>query len=125
MLRTSFGIVFFIFIANLCLSLVPWVRFGLTDGVIKLSHGDCTRVRRINALSHVLINIISTFLLSSSNVCLQLVIAPTRAEVDKAHAKGVWLDIGVPSVRNLRHISWKRIIVWYCLALSSVPIHFL
>ena len=26
---------------------------------------------------------------------------PTRKEIDRAHAKGDWLDIGIPSVRNI------------------------
>ncbi|KAG8527921.1 uncharacterized protein KY384_006837 [Bacidia gigantensis] len=56
---------------------------------------------------------------------MQLLAAPTREEVDKAHAKATWLDIGVPSFRNLRQISRSNCTMWSVLALSSLPIHFL
>jgi hypothetical protein len=49
--------------------------------------------------------------------------APTRREVDDAHAKKQWLDIGVQSIRNLRKISWKRALMYWLLALSSLPLH--
>jgi hypothetical protein len=73
-----------------------------------LYQGDCEKVRRMNTGLHFLINLLSAVLLSSSNYCMQCLSAPTRSEVDRAHAQSVWLDIGIPSVRNLRHISWKR-----------------
>ena len=56
---------------------------------------------------------------------MQCLASPTREEVDKAHGKRIWLDIGVPSVRNLRQISSRRIILWWFLALSGVPLHLL
>ncbi|KAG0646007.1 hypothetical protein D0Z07_7768 [Hyphodiscus hymeniophilus] len=54
---------------------------------------------------------------------MQVISSPTRKEVDVAHQKGRWLDIGVPSTRNLREISWLRIAMWSVLALSSIPLH--
>ena len=56
---------------------------------------------------------------------MQCLSSPTRSEIDKAHGQGVWLDIGVPSVRNLRRLSTTRIVLWYLLAISSIPLHFL
>lgn len=37
----------------------------------------------------------------------------------------IWLDIGVPSLRNLRRISTRRVVLWWLLALSSIPLHLL
>ncbi|KAK5135355.1 hypothetical protein LTR08_005297 [Meristemomyces frigidus] len=56
---------------------------------------------------------------------MQCLCSPTRREVDKAHAKGDWMDIGVASVRNIYKINWRRSLLWGLLALSSVPIHLL
>ncbi len=64
-------------------------------------------------------------LLGASNYTMQCLSAPTRSEVDKAHSQGIWLDIGVPGVRNLRRISGVRITLWWLLAISSIPLHLL
>ncbi|KAI4197238.1 MAG: hypothetical protein LQ350_006069 [Teloschistes chrysophthalmus] len=72
---------------------------------------------------HLAINILGTALLSASNYCMQCLSAPNRQEVDRAHQRQVALDIGVPSLRNLRHISRKRLLLWILLAISSIPLH--
>ena len=72
---------------------------------------------------HLAINVLSTILLSASNYCIQCLSSPTRQEVNKAHANAEWLDIGVPSIRDLRYIGWRRIITWWLLGLNSVPLH--
>jgi hypothetical protein len=54
---------------------------------------------------------------------VQCVSAPTRVEIDRFHQKGKYLDIGVPSVRNLRAIPWSKVALWWTLGLSSIPLH--
>ena len=56
---------------------------------------------------------------------MQCLSSPTRSEIDKAHGQRMWLDIGVPSVRNLRKLSTTRIVLWWLLATSSIPLHLL
>jgi hypothetical protein len=90
-----------------------------------LYEGDCDKVRGVNICIHLIINLLSTVLLSASNYGMQCLSAPTRAEVDEAHSKGVWLNIGVLSVRNIGRISGKRVFLWFTLALSSLPLHLL
>lgn len=90
-----------------------------------LTEGNCEQVKRLNSGLHVLINILSTILLSGSNYCMQCLSAPTREEVDSAHSARKWLDIGIPSIRNLRHISRPRLVVWVLLGLSTAPLHLL
>jgi hypothetical protein len=63
--------------------------------------------------------------MGASNFSMQLLAAPTRGKVDKAHSRSVWLDIGVPSLRNITYISGRRRLVWWILGLSSLPLHFL
>lgn len=86
---------------------------------------DCSLMKKMSMWLHLAINVLSTVLLSASNYCMQCLSSRTREEVDRAHANGMWLDIGVPSVRNLQHISWRRAITWWLLGLSSVPLHLL
>jgi hypothetical protein len=90
-----------------------------------LTEGDCGDIKNLNRGLHIFINILSTILLSGSNYCMQCLSAPTRTDIDRAHAKLTWLDIGVPSIRNLKHISRRRFWLWLLLGLSSVPLHLL
>lgn len=93
--------------------------------LIEMFHGDCGRTSTINTWSHLAINVVSTGLLAGSNFCMQCLVAPSRHDIDRAHAKAKWLDIGLPSVRNLRHISALRCCLWVVLSLSSLPLHLL
>lgn len=85
--------------------------------------GNCNKTKRLNIGLHFLLNILSTVLLGASNYAMQCLAAPTRPEIDRAHTKWQWLDIGVPSIRNIFSISRKRIALWTLLVLSSFPLH--
>lgn len=108
---------------NVVLTVVAWSKFGLSSGIGTLQEGSCRTTKEISLWLHVAINVLSTLLLGASNYCMQCLASPTRKEVDKAHAQQVWLDIGVPSVRNLSRISRRRALLWFCLAISSLPLH--
>lgn len=99
--------------------------FGSNRGAISIYEGECAWTKRVNTGAHICINILSTLLLGASNVCMQLLAAPTRDEVDAAHQQKIWLDIGIPSWRNLRNIKRSRTWVWGLLGLSSIPLHFM
>lgn len=98
-------------------------REGYPKSVAPIRSGDCEAIKKIGIGIHLLINIIGTFLLGASNYCMQTISAPTREDVDRAHAKSSWLDIGVPSIKNLFHIKRRRLFVWLCLGASSIPLH--
>ncbi|KIK53476.1 hypothetical protein GYMLUDRAFT_178964 [Collybiopsis luxurians FD-317 M1] len=94
---------------------------GAISGLV--FQGDCNEVDRISIGVHLVINVLSTLLLGASNYIMQSLCAPTRKEVDEAHERGSWLDIGLQSVRNLKYTSrWKRL-VWITLSASSIPLH--
>ena len=114
-----------VFITNFIIAIIVSTRYKYSEAVVILREGDCQQIKRVSTIFHIAINILSTLLLGASNLCMQLLAAPTRDEVDKAHQKGKWLDVGVPSWRNLKHISIKRQAVWWCLGISSVPLHFM
>ncbi|KAL2783693.1 hypothetical protein BJX66DRAFT_116816 [Aspergillus keveii] len=108
---------------NLGFLLWAVARDNVGDGQGVLYQGNCGYVRRMSTGLHLLINILSTVLLGASNYGMQCLCASTRNEIDKVHREGNWLDIGVPSLRNLVHVSGKRLFLWICLSVSSLPLH--
>lgn len=94
-------------------------------GLATIQEGSCSKSDRLDLWLHFLINVFSTLLLVASNYCMQCLVAPTREDIDKAHAQHRWLDIGIPSMRNLRNIPRFRLLLWCLLAVSSVPLHLL
>ncbi|KAJ2988427.1 hypothetical protein NUW58_g3982 [Xylaria curta] len=109
--------------------------------LIFILSGDCegNLVSLANLALHLLINIVSTlvatlkrqganifnFTLASSDFFMQISNAPSREELDNAHAKGSWFEIGVPSVRNTLLVSKFKACCWAALLISSLPIHLL
>lgn len=80
---TSASIVFFI---NFVVTV--WGVSYYKRGQRTLSTGDYDEIKRLNSGLHLAINILSTILLSGSNYCMQCLSAPTRTDVDIAHARG-------------------------------------
>ncbi|KAF2823774.1 hypothetical protein CC86DRAFT_327712 [Ophiobolus disseminans] len=93
------------------------------DGQPILYEGKCNTVSQMSTGLHLLINAMSTTLLCASSYCMQCLSSPTRKELDRAHKKKSWLDVGVLSPRNIRSISKSRRIRWLILGLSTVPLH--
>lgn len=111
-------------------SITMWVwRRGTTDendnSIGTFFQSSCAKVRRSNIWVHLLVNALSTLLLCASNYCMQVLCAPSRKELDRAHSQRYWLHIGVPNLRNLPRIGRDRVIIWLLLFLSSVPLHLL
>ncbi|KAI1036985.1 hypothetical protein LB505_011409 [Fusarium chuoi] len=88
-----------------------------------LYKGNCDTTSKANLWIHLLINIVSTGILASSNFFMQGLVAPTRAEVDAAHRSGHWLEIGVQSLKNFRFLGWRKVLFWSLFSMSSVPLH--
>ena len=53
-----------------------------------LFNGDCQQMKTIDTVSHLVINVLSTLLLGASNYAMQVLSAPTRENIDKAHPEG-------------------------------------
>ncbi|KIX08961.1 uncharacterized protein Z518_00039 [Rhinocladiella mackenziei CBS 650.93] len=92
-------------------------------GLTEVYRGNCNTAKQLSIWVHLAINILSTLLLGGSNYCMQCVSAPTRKEIDKAHSQGKYLDIGVPSMRNLGVIGLQKNALWWILGLTSIPLH--
>lgn len=115
----SAGFAFFINLA-----LIIWTSTkGVEGGIATIQEGDCNTTKRLDLWLHLGINLLSTLLLGASNYTMQCLSAPTRDEINKAHRQRMSLDIGIASVWNLQRISPRRVILWWLLALSSIPLH--
>ena len=118
-----------VFLLNLCVTIWMARSSGAqSDSGKALFTGSCNTTRTADLVVHLFINVMSTVLLGASNSCMQCLSSPTRAEVDRAHGNSTRpkdLDIGVHSLRNLWSIDRRRVLVWFLLALSSVPLHLL
>lgn len=86
-------------------------------------HGNCELTSRWTMIAHGAINIFGSVALSASNYAMQVLVAPTREEVDKAHQQKRWVRIGTQTLTNFGFISAKRLLLWVLLAMSSVPFH--
>ncbi|KAI1180992.1 hypothetical protein F4777DRAFT_585357 [Nemania sp. FL0916] len=86
--------------------------------------GPCAKTKTLNLVLHLLINLISTGLAGSSNYFMQILSSPSRKEIDKAHNNSCALDIGTPSLHNLRYLSRFKWVCWIILLTSALPIHF-
>ncbi|KAF4993614.1 hypothetical protein FGRMN_6332 [Fusarium graminum] len=119
-----------VFVVNLVVTI--WSTFslqGIQDGTSTsrriIYEGSCSKTRELSVAIHLIINAFGSILLAASNYGMQCLSAPTRADVDKAHARQRWVDIGIPSFRNLRKVSGKRVVLWWLLVFSSLPLHLL
>ena len=99
-------ITFFVFLINL--GVFIWISVsisGIKIGSTIAYEGSCVKMKKISAWCHLVINIFSTLLLGASNNCMQCLVCPTRAEIDFANSRETWLDIGVPSIRDLKFLA--------------------
>ena len=98
-------------------------EYKMERGTGTLYSGSCAKNKTIGLWLHLGINVLSTLLLAGSNYTQQCLAAPTRSEIDAAHAMRRWMDIGVPSVRNLFRIKAERTLLWIAIGITSVPLH--
>ena len=100
-------------------------KYKMEGGIGTLYSGSCDKSKMIGLWLHLGINALSTLLLSGSNYTQQCLAAPTRSEIDAAHERRRWMDIGVPSVRNLFRIKLERTLLWAAIGITSIPLHLL
>jgi len=76
-----------IFILNLDVTIWASNKLPRNEDVATIYEGSYSKVKTIITYIHLAINILSTLLLDASNVCMQILCAFTREEIDKAHAR--------------------------------------
>lgn len=114
-----------VFLINLFFFIIAMATVGQNDGIGTLYKGDCNKVKRMDTVIHLILNLLGVAVLGASNYTTQCLSSPTRDEIDKAHARRKALDIGLPSAYNLRFMSWTKIVLWSFLMLSTLPLHLL
>jgi len=86
---------------------------------------QCASIKTMNTWLHLLINVLSTIILAGSNYCMQCLCAPDRQDINNGHQKGKYLDIGIPSLHNIKYLPRRRVWTWFGLLFSSLPLHLL
>jgi hypothetical protein len=92
-------------------------------GLGMLYEGNCDKVKKLSILLLLPMNIIGTVLISTSNYVMQSVSAPTRQEVNRSHVGGGFRNIGMPTSYDMLLGRPYKSILWWILALTTVPIH--
>ncbi|KAL0942169.1 uncharacterized protein CTRU02_200054 [Colletotrichum truncatum] len=106
-------------VAIVCLVLAL-VVVGMIRGESKLFGGSCSKSEDIKIGLFVAINVITIILLATANYVFQVLSSPTRIEIEMAHDAHRWVDIGVPSLRNLRFVSNPRVVLTVIIMLAAV-----
>jgi hypothetical protein len=87
LLFTATCISTFVFIVNLVATIVTQVKYKPNRGVVPIYEGSCSLVKWVDIMVHIFINLLSSLLLGASNLCMQILVAPTRRETDEAHRR--------------------------------------
>lgn len=110
------------------LNMVIWIWAAATHdvdprGVGTLFMGDCSDTTTANRVSHLLLNALSTLFMGGASYCMQVLVAPSRADLETAHAVGDWLEIGVMSFKNLFKLRPWKVSLWLALGAISTVLH--
>ena len=108
----------------LCVTLITWSSIHGLQNVIDLFKGECIVASKKTFILRTVITLVLFLVTLSSDLFLRLILAPLPDDIRKAHRKTGWLDIGVNSWNNLKHVNWWRRVFWLLILLSSVPIQF-
>jgi hypothetical protein len=91
----------------------------------ELFGGSCVEASRVATYSHLAINASAVLLFAGGTHAVQLLLSPTRAEVENAHARDRWLHIGVGGLRNMKWIHKRRLMRAVVLLTTLVLLPFL
>ena len=107
------------------IAIIAWAYATLGRDNTVMYEGSCDRMKTIDTWSHLGINVLSTLVLGASNAAMQLIVAPSREDVRKAHAQSRTVDIGIHGLRNWRFMSRRRRSIWILLLVTTIPLHLL
>ncbi|KAK3403324.1 hypothetical protein B0T20DRAFT_429618 [Sordaria brevicollis] len=100
--------------------LAAWKGKDVFSGRIVIYKGSCSTVESVDWGLHAVVNILRVVLLAGANYTFQVLSSPTREEVTAAHERKKWLDIGIPSFRNLGYVAKKRSVLATVVLLAAV-----
>ncbi|KAJ0160204.1 hypothetical protein CTA2_8380 [Colletotrichum tanaceti] len=111
---------FFILIVAIVCLVLALVVVGMIKGESRIFEDDCAAARQVKIGVFVAINVVTIVLLSAANYVFQVLSSPTRIEIEMAHDGRRWLDIGIPSFRNLRFVSKPRVVMTVIIMLAAL-----
>ncbi|KAK7970083.1 hypothetical protein PG988_009156 [Apiospora saccharicola] len=100
-------------------------QVGLNNQAVTFYQGDCATTRTFSVVLRLVVNILATILLACANYGMQILVSPTRGELDRVHRQKRWLWIGVPNLSNLPHIGLNRAVICVLLVVGTFPLHVL
>lgn len=113
-------LILIILIAGFVCLVVAGTTMAILVGDMNLFTGSCSEVASMTWGLYALINLAVVVLLVGANYVFQVLSSPTRSEIAVAHENRKWLEIGVPSARNFRHIGRGR--AFHALVLLAVAV---
>lgn len=118
-------LVLIILITGFVCLVVAGTQIALLIGAMDLFNGSCTTAKGMNWGLHAVVNLAVVVFILGANYVFQVLSSPTRAEVARAHESKGWLEIGVPSVSNLKHVSKVKAFLAFLLLAVAVAIQIL
>ncbi|KAL2159688.1 hypothetical protein VTH06DRAFT_2257 [Thermothelomyces fergusii] len=101
-------VMFVVLITGFVCLAVAISRASRGEGTSAIFTGDCGTARAMEWGLHAVINVFAAVMVAAANYTFQVLSSPTRDEVNAAHWNRDWFEIGIPSLRNLRHIRRRR-----------------
>lgn len=110
--RAGVGVVvlvmFLVLITGFVCLIVAISGVSLEAGRSAVFVGGCAAAKGVDWALHAVISVFVVVMVAGANYAFQVLSSPTREEVAAAHKRGEWLDIGVPSLRNLGRVENSR-----------------
>ncbi|KAK4157725.1 hypothetical protein C8A00DRAFT_40003 [Chaetomidium leptoderma] len=113
-------VAFVVLITGFVCLIVAISGVSLSAGRSAIFEGPCATAAGVDWGVHAVVNVFVVVLVAGANYTFQVLSSPTRGEVNEAHGKGEWLDIGVPSFRNLGHIEGSRTVLAVVVLATAV-----
>lgn len=114
---TFVGLVLLVYIVFL-----TWIYTNLQvkHGVAEVFSGTCPQSSRAAVYAQFATNTFAVLLFAVGTHASQILLSPTRAEAENAHARDRWLHIGVGGLRNMKWIHKRRLIKAVVLLATSI-----
>jgi len=110
---------FLVLVVGIVCLILAVSKAQMLGGESAIFAGGCAQAERIGWGLRAVISVFVIILLAIGNYVFQVLSSPTRRELASAHERHKWLEIGVPSWRNLRFISSTRVFLAAVILLAA------